>query len=188
MDYTMLVNKDNPLSRTYIPNDLVDTGSKYKDGIVIERIVLENFNRMRDDAKIFGYDIDVMSGYRDYLYQDEIYNKLVLEKGMAYAFRNIARAGCSEHQTGLAIDICVYRDDKCYIEHDIENTDECMWLVDNSYRYGFILRYPDGCEDETGYNYEPWHYRFVGNIAPYLYKNNMILEDYHRQKDAKVLL
>ena len=182
MDYEILVNREHPLNKTYIPNDLVDACSNYKNGILINKTVLENFNRMRDDARLFGYNIDIMSGYRDYLYQDDIYNKLVLEKGMAYAFRNIAPAGCSEHQTGLAMDICVYRDDKCYIEHDIEEMDECKWLINNSYKYGFILRYPKGYEDKTGYNYEPWHYRYVGKIAPYLYKNNMLLEDYHRQK------
>jgi D-alanyl-D-alanine carboxypeptidase len=182
MDYEMLVNRENPLSKTYIPDGLVDSCSKYKNNILVNKTLLENFNRMRDDAKLFGYSIDIMSGYRDYLYQEEIYNRLVLEKGMAYAFRSIAPAGCSEHQTGLAIDICIYKDDKCYIEHDVDNTLELKWLIDNCYKYGFILRYPKDCEDKTGYNYEPWHYRYVGKIAPYLYKNKLLLEDYHRQK------
>ena len=183
MDYEILVNKEHNLNRTYIPPLLVDANSKYKDGILINKVVLDNFNRMRDDMKLFGYDIDIMSGYRDYLYQEDIYNKLVLEKGLAYAFRTIAKPGCSEHQTGLAIDICIYKDDKCYIENDIEDMNECKWLIDNSYKYGFILRYPKGYEDITGYNYEPWHFRYVGNIAPYLYKNNLLLEDYHRQNN-----
>ena len=182
MDYEILVNKENPLNKTYIPDDLVNSCSKYKDSILVNKKLLENFNKMKEDAKLFGYDIDIMSGYRDYLYQEEIYNKLVLEKGIAYAFRSIAPAGCSEHQTGLAIDICVYKGDKCYIENDIQDMDECKWLLDNAYKYGFILRYPYGLEDKTGYNYEPWHYRYVGKIAPYIYKNKLILEDYHRQK------
>ena len=182
MDYEMLVNKDHALNKTYVPSNLVNANSKYKEDILINETVLENFNRMRDDALLFGYKIDIMSGYRDYLYQEGIYNKLVLEKGLAYAFRTIAKPGCSEHQTGLAIDICVYKDDKCYIENDLEDMDECSWLINNSYKYGFILRYPKGYEDKTGYNYEPWHFRYVGNIAPYLYKNKLLLEDYHRQK------
>lgn len=178
MDYTMLVNKDNVLDKTYIPDDLVDAGSNYKDGILINRKVLEQFNLMKLDALKLGYNIDIMSGYRDYFYQEKIYNKLIMEKGMAYAFRSIAKGGCSEHQTGLAIDICIYRDDKCYVEHEVEDMEEINWVINNCYKYGFILRYPFGIEDKTGYNYEPWHFRYVGNIASYLYHNKMILEEY----------
>jgi D-alanyl-D-alanine carboxypeptidase len=178
MDYEILVNKDNLLDKTYIPNDLVDSGSSYRDGILVNKVVLEHFNLMKEDAKKIGYNIDIMSGYRDYLYQEKIYNKLLKEKGFAYTFRSIARPGSSEHQTGLAIDICVYKDGKCYIEHELDGTDEVNWLIANSYKYGFILRYPQGDEDVTGYNYEPWHFRYVGHIAEFLYKNNMLLEDY----------
>ena len=127
-----------------------------------------------------GYNIDIMSGYRDYFYQDKIYTKLLKEKGFAYAFRSVAKPGCSEHQTGLAIDICVYKDDKCYIEHELEDMDEIKWLIENSYKYGFILRYPRYMEDKTGYNYEPWHFRYVGELAEYLHRNNMLLEDYRK--------
>lgn len=180
MDYEILVNKDNALDKTYVPDNLVDANSNYKDGILINKKVLERFNLMRYDAKLLGYSIDIMSGYRDYMYQDKIYNKLLMEKGLAYTFRSIAKPGCSEHQTGLAIDICVYRGDKCYIEHELEEMEEVKWLIDNSYKYGFILRYPKYKEDLTGYHYEPWHFRYVGDIAKYLYENDMILEDYKK--------
>lgn len=179
MDYKMLVNKDNALNRTYIPQDLVDANSSYKDGILINKLVLEMFSLMREDAKKLGYNIDIMSGYRDYIYQDKLYNKLLNEKGFAYTFRSIAKPGTSEHQTGLAIDICVYRDGKCYIEQELEDSEEVNWLINNSYKYGFILRYPKNMEDRTGYNYEPWHYRYVGEIAEYLFINKMLLEDYY---------
>ena len=179
MDYEILVNKDNTLDRTYVPLDLVDAGSYYKDGISVNKKVLEQFNLMKLDAYKLGYNIDIMSGYRDYMYQDKIYNKLLKEKGFAYTFRSIAKPGTSEHQTGFAIDICIYRDGKCYIEQEIEDTEELEWLINNSYKYGFILRYPKNMEDRTGYNYEPWHYRYVGDIAGYLYNNNMLLEDYY---------
>ena len=178
MDYEILVNKDNMLDRTYTPNDLVDVNSKYKEGILVNKTVLKQFNLMKDDAYKNGYEIDIMSGYRDYNYQDKIYNKLLKEKGFAYTFRSIAKPGCSEHQTGLAIDICVYRDNNCYIEHELEEMDEIKWLMNNCYKYGFILRYPKNMEDVTGYNYEPWHYRYVGDIAEYLYKKNILFEDY----------
>lgn len=182
MDYEILVNKDNALDKTYAPNDLVDALSSYKDNILVNKKVLEQFSLMKEDANKLGYKIDIMSGYRDYMYQEKIYNKLLKEKGFAYTFRSIAKAGTSEHQTGLAIDICVYRDDKCYIEHELEDSEEINWVINNCYKYGFILRYPRGMEDKTGYNYEPWHFRYVGDIAEYLYKNDMLLEDYVNNK------
>ena len=178
MDYRMLVNKDNTLDKTYVPIDLVDACSNYRDGILVNSKVLEQFNLMKLDAYKIGYNIDIMSGYRDYLYQDKIYNKLLLEKGFAYTFRSVAKPGCAEHQTGLAIDICVYKDDRCYIEYELENTEEIRWVIDNCYKYGFILRYPMGMEDRTGYNYEPCHFRYVGDIDEYLYKNKILLDDY----------
>lgn len=180
MDFEILVNKNNVLDKSYVPNDLVNACSKYKDGILINKKVLEQFNLMKNDAIKLGYDIDIMSGYRDYLYQEKIYNRLLLEKGFSYTFRSIAKPGCSEHQTGLAIDICVYRDNRCYIEHELEDMDEIKWIINNCYRYGFILRYPKNMEDITGYNYEPWHFRYVGDIALYLYQNNILLEDYKK--------
>ena len=185
MDYEILVNKDNALDKTYVPIDLVDSDSKYKDGILINKLVLDKFNLMKEDALKLGYNIDIMSGYRDYNYQEKLYNKLLKEKGFAYTFRSIAKPGCSEHQTGLAIDICIYRDDKCYIEHEIEDMDEVKWLINNCYKYGFILRYPMGCEDKTGYNYEPWHFRYVGDIAKYLYINKILFDDYVLSKENK---
>ena len=183
MDYEILVNKDNALDRTYVPLDLVDAGSLYRDGILVNKKVLEQFNLMKMDAYNLGYNIDIMSGYRDYMYQDKIYNKLLIEKGFAYTFRSVARAGCSEHQTGLAIDICVYRDDKCYVEHEVLDMEEINWVINNCYKYGFILRYPRGMEDKTGYNYEPWHFRYVGDIARYLYDNNILFDDYVMMKE-----
>ena len=181
MDYEILVNKDNALDKTYIPDDLVDAESSYKDGILINKKVLEQFNLMKEDMKLLGYNIDIMSGYRDYMYQEKIYNKLLIEKGFAYTFRSIAKPGCSEHQTGLAIDICVYRNDKCYIEHELEDMEEIIWLINNCYKYGFILRYPKYMEDKTGYNYEPWHFRYVGDLAMYLYKNKILFDDYKKK-------
>ena len=178
MDYLMLVNRDNLLSKAYIPNDLCNSKSRYKDGILVNKMAYKQFLKMKNDIKKDGYDIDIMSGYRDYDYQDKIYNKLVLEKGFNYAFRYIALPGASEHQTGLAIDICVYRGNYCYIEHEIDEMEEIKWLHKNCYKYGFILRYPVDKEDITGYNYESWHFRYVGNIATYLYKNNLTLEEY----------
>ena len=178
MNYLILVNKNNLLDKTYIPQDLVDCKSKYKDNILVCKCLLDSFNLMKRDALLEGYEIDIMSGYRDYDYQEKIYNRLVNEKGLNYAFRYIAKAGASEHQTGLCIDICIYRDNNCYIEHELEDFDEIKWIHKNSYKYGFILRYPLNKEDVTGYNYECWHLRYVGDMAKEIYFSGLTLEEY----------
>lgn len=178
MENYILVNKKHPLDKNYLPDNLVNSNSRYKKDILINRTVLIHFKNMQSDMAKLGFDIDIMSGYRDYLYQEKLYNNLLKEKGFAYTYRSIAKPGCSEHQTGLAIDICIYRNNKCYIEQDITGKAEEIWLKNNAYKYGFILRYPKGKENITGYNYEPWHYRFVGDIAKHLFFNNLTLEEY----------
>lgn len=178
MDYELLVNKTNSLDEDYIPNNLVDSLSKYKDNIMIEENTLKAFRKMQKDALEYGYSIDIMSAYRNYNYQESLYNNIVKEKGFNYALRSIAKPGCSEHQTGLAIDYCVYKDDLCYIECELEDMPESKWIHDNAHKYGFIIRYPKGKEEITGYMYEPWHIRYVGDLAIYLYNNDMTLEEY----------
>ena len=186
MNYQILVNKDNPLSKTFIPNDLVDANSKYKNNIKVNKEVLSYFNKMKYDMLLLGYDIDIMSAYRDYNYQEKLYNKSLYQKGYTHTVRSIAKPGYSEHQTGLAIDICLYRNNKAYIENELINTKELDFLKRNAHKYGFILRYPYDKEDITGYNYEPWHYRFVGlPLSEYLYKNNMTLEEYHQKNNIE---
>jgi len=136
---------------------------------------------MQKAANSVGFNIDIMSGYRDYHYQEKIYNRSLQEKGYANTFRSIAKPGCSEHQTGLAIDICFYRNGLCYIEHEIENTPELTWLKNNCVKYGFILRYPKDKEDITGYNYEPWHYRYIGSLAKTITNEALTFEEYHQK-------
>ena len=181
MDYNILVNKDNPLPRAHIPNNLVDAESKYKDNILIDKKVKEEFNKLKEEALKYNYHIDIESGYRDYDYQEKIYNKLLEEKGFAYTITRIAEPGKSEHQTGLAIDFCIYKEEKCYIEHDIKELEETKWTHQNAHKYGFIIRYPEGKEDVTKYSYEPWHLRYVGQLAEYLYNNNLTLEEYYEK-------
>lgn len=183
MDYTILVNKDNPVSRAHIPNNLVPAESKYKDNIYIDKKVKESFDRLKKDALKREYEIDIVSGYRDYDYQEKIYNKLVEEKGFTYAITRIAKPGTSEHQTSLALDFCIYQDEKCYIEHEVENMPATKWIHHNAHKYGFIVRYPEGKEDITKYAYEPWHLRYVGNIASHLYQKKITLEEYYINKN-----
>ncbi len=176
MNYLLLVNRDNLLDKTYVPDDLIDADSMYRDNILVRKKANIMFNLLKKEALKHGFEIDAMSGYRDYSYQEKLYHKLIKEKGFNYAFRHIAPPGASEHQTGLAIDICVYHQGKCYIEHEISDFKEIKWLHHNAHRFGFILRYPFGMEEITGYNYEPWHIRYVGNMASYIYYNKLVLE------------
>ena len=184
MNYLMLVNKTNPLAKEFVPDLLVDTLSEYKDNILLNEEALKAFRNMQKEALEYGYHIDVMSGYRNYDYQEKIYEDLVKEKGFNYAFRTIAKPGCSEHQTGLSIDFCIYKDNKCYIEHEIEEYSETKWVHSNAHKYGFILRYPKDKEEITGYNYEPWHLRYVGDDAIYIYNNDKTLEEYLLEKET----
>ncbi len=178
VDYQILINRDNRLNKTYVPNDLVNSKSIYKNDILVNKKVYNMFNLMKLEALNYGFEIDIMSGYRDYAYQQKVYDNLIMQKGLNYAFRHIAPPGASEHQSGLAIDICVYHGGKCYVEWEIINSKEIEWIKNNAHRFGFILRYPDGKEEITGYAFEPWHFRYVGNIASYLYYNKISLEEY----------
>lgn len=106
-----------------------------------------------------------------------------MKKKMSYleAFRASAQAvtipGSSEHQIGLALDIV--SDSYTLLEEGFADTDAGKWLADNSYRYGFILRYPKGKEDITGIEFEPWHFRYVGEpAATYIYQHNLTLEEF----------
>ena len=103
-----------------------------------------------------GAQLKVVSAYRSYSTQVSTYNGWVSRLGQAQADRQSARPGFSEHQSGLAVDINTGAD------QGFGATPAGMWLAANSYKYGFIVRYPDGLEPITGYEYEPWHFRFVG--------------------------
>ena len=173
---TMIVNKHNKLSDTFVPNDLVDIPSNLM--IVngkeqINKVVLEAFNRMATDLKNeTTKKIYASNAYRSYSEQEEIYNKLLKEKGESYVNNSVSKPGFSEHQTGLILNIDVVGDYNKSIEKE--------WLKNNAHKYGFILRYPDKKEDITGYKGITKQYRYVGEeIATYIVKNNITFEEYY---------
>ena len=99
--------------------------------------------------------------------------------GIEHANKYVAKPGTSEHQTGLAIDISIRRNNEI-LEATSEDDPEIKWLRRNSYKYGFILRFPKDKEKLTGYEYESWHYRYVGEkIATYIHDNNLCFEEYY---------
>jgi len=185
MDYTILVNKEHLLLCDYVPEGLVEInepmGSKL-DKTYVNRLnseVYAAFKQMQKDALKAGYEIFIDSSYRSYGYQDRIFNDVALKKGTEYAERFVAMPGASEHQTGLAIDI-IYRRNSEMIEEQTEDDAEIKWLCENAHKYGFILRYPKGKEKITGFNFEPWHFRYVGKIpAEKIFAQNITLEEYH---------
>ena len=175
-DY-VLVNKHRQLSSEYIPDDLVTIDEEYvkADGeIEIERNVAKAFYDMAEAASKEGLELMVSSGYRSYKDQEEITNTYLELYGQNYVDNYVAKPGFSEHQTAMSLDIAS-KSVATFIE-----SDEYSWMMDNAYKYGFILRYPKSKEDITGYKCEAWHYRYVGKkIAKYIKENNITYDEYY---------
>ena len=166
VDGILIVNKSYPLPADYVPpNTYKDaTGLNYCS-TCLDRETYEQYQKMDADATALGLNIWIQSGYRSYSLQESLYNKYVNRDGKTAADTYSARPGHSEHQTGLAFDLNTITDDFQY-------TNEGIWINNNCYKYGFILRYPKGKEHITGYKYESWHLRYVGvELAEKLYNN-----------------
>ena len=167
IDGIMIANKTYYLPSNYAPG--------------LQDNLINAFNEMKSDAISLGYDFYIGSGYRSYNDQKIIYNNYVARDGQANADTYSARPGYSEHQTGLAIDVCASGVNAC-ISSAFDNTEQARWLNDNCYLYGFIIRYPKGKSNLTGYMYESWHLRYVGKeLAQELYNNGdwLTLEEYY---------
>lgn len=160
----LLVNKKNPLNKDYVPSNLIliDEVPAMNNKYIID-YVYEAYKKLYYDSKM---PFIVYSAYRSYYYQSTIYTG-----NDSYQ----AKPGYSEHQTGLALDITI---DKVGLIPLFGETKEGIWLKENCHKYGFIIRYPKGKEDITGYLYEPWHIRYVGIHASNIYNNNLCLEEY----------
>ena len=175
----VLVNKLNSLQSNYVPHDLEQISLNYAtNNKFLRKEAKENFEKLSSDAKKIGYSIIAVSAYRDYDYQENLFNNYVKEKGENYALKCSAKAGHSEHQTGLSVDVMGSNNDY----DQFEKSKEFDWMKNNSYKYGFILRYPKGKEYITGFKYEPWHYRYVGkDIASIIYTEGITLEEYYKK-------
>jgi D-alanyl-D-alanine carboxypeptidase len=130
------------------------------------------FYKLQNAASQQGLNIWFSSGFRSYDYQAQIYNNYVARDGQAAADTYSARPGYSEHQTGLAIDVN-------QIDDSFIGTPEAVWLENHCHEYGFILRYPQGKQNITGYKYESWHIRYVGTDMSYaIHNSGLTLEEY----------
>ena len=177
-DNLLLVNKYYYLDSSFIPTDLVEISTKYAwgEGKEIKKVVYDAFLNMWNDAYKEDIYLIINLGYRSYENQEKIYNNLVNAKNKGYADSIAARPGFSEHQTGLALDIFEKSNSNT---QTFKDSNAYLWLKENAYKYGFILRYTEENEYITGFNDEPWHYRYVGlNEAKYIYEHNITLEEY----------
>ena len=173
---TMLVNKYYYLEKDYVDSELTNISLSYAyTGNAAAKRVIDAFLTMYNDALKDNIQLIINSSYRSYEDQDEVWSNRRATYGTKNADNYAARAGYSEHQTGLALDIGQYNYDG-----DDDNLPAYEWLANNSYKYGFILRYPEGKENITGYSYEPWHFRYLGiDLATKVYNEGITFDEYY---------
>lgn len=174
----------NPWNK--VPDDFAVARTLLKNGQSIDERAYPDLQQMMDDARAVGLSPSIISSFRTMDKQKALFTNKVnrcIASGYSYedavieAARWVAYPGTSEHQTGLALDIVA--ESYPELEKEQENTPEQKWLMENSYKYGFILRYPKDKTDITGIAYEPWHYRYVGKeAAKEIYEKGICLEEY----------
>lgn len=181
-NYRVLVNKQHPITEGFLKNvKLVDVTTYDGSTAQVEEKTYQAFLKLQKALLAKGIEIEVDSGYRSMEYQQWIMDEFTELYGEEYARKTVAVPGTSEHHTGMAIDI-VPRVNGVWVE---ENEDmikeEALFKIvhETLSEYGFILRYPKGKEAITGYDYEPWHFRYVGkNIAKEIYEKGITFEEY----------
>lgn len=172
----MLVNKYRKLDENFVPDNLVKLSAPYasSDGLEASRVAYDAFKLMYKAAEAEGYGIVINSAYRSYQHQVDLYNYYKSSYGDNYVVKYVAFPGFSEHQTGLSFDIgsktsIIFKESR-----------EFVWMQNNAHKYGFILRFPSNYVNITSFNYEPWHYRYVGvEIATYIHENKIPFEKYY---------
>lgn len=179
-----LVNKQYALPEGYIPSDLKRPNVRFSFGEEeLEKSYLREeaanaLEKMFVQAKQEGIELNAVSGYRSYERQVALFAAEVSRVGEEQAVQAVAVPGNSEHQTGLAMDISSDSVNN-ELSEQFESSIEGKWLAENAHRFGYILRYPKGKENITGYHFEPWHYRYVGEkSATVIYKKNWTLEEF----------
>lgn len=161
----LLANKHYPLPQSYAPGESKEARTA--------------FETMKAAAKKEGIELHAFSTYRDFARQQVLYEGYVAKDGQQAADRYSARPGFSEHQTGLAFDIGEAGQEQHWASASFGATAGGKWLKANAHKYGFILRYPEGAENLTGYMHESWHFRYVGTAAATeIFTKNLTLEQY----------
>lgn len=178
MGRMILVNKDSPIPPGYRDSiEIVNVKVEDDFSVPLERETAENYLELRDYLLSIGIAVDAISGYRSQWTQERIWNESVAVHGEAHTRRYVAMPGFSEHQTGLAVDLTLYDSKGNVVEDD--DFESFEKLAPHFHKFGFILRYPAGKEDVTGYSFEPWHIRYVGiEVAHEIYESGLTLEEY----------
>lgn len=180
----VLVNKQNMLPDGYAPDDLVYPDVRFTFEEKIEKRMMRKeaaaaLERLFAAADREGLPLAGVSAYRSNQRQKQLFDYYVQKDGLEIAQTYSAYPGTSEHETGLAIDVAG-ADGSCSVSDCFGDKPEAKWLAENAYRFGFIIRYPKGKEEITGYQYEPWHIRYVGaDIAEEIQERDITLEEYY---------
>lgn len=186
--FLILANRENPLGESYVPSSVKVVPAKYTLGgktvSLYDNAYMALYAMIREMVAEGVWDTSVCSGYRSYSYQYTLYYETYYNQEKAknpslsdeeiYKIIDTysARPGTSDHQTGLCVDF--YE-----LEETFENRAAFKWLEKNAYKFGFILRFPKGKTDVTGYTYEPWHWRFVGQLSAYkIHHAGLTLEEF----------
>lgn len=177
----ILVNKQHP-----IPDDYLFELTTIKGQMQCDVRVLDELNKMIEDAKNEGYKLKICSPYRDEEKQNKLFSKKInkyMKEGYSYmesyklAAQTVTVPGTSEHEIGLAFDIV--STSYTALNEGFGDTNEGQWLKNHCFEYGFVIRYPEGKEYITGIEYEPWHLRYVGvDAAEVIMNNNLCLEEF----------
>lgn len=178
----LLVNKTHPIDSGYQPEDLASVlyfaENRSKETRYLRAEAAEKFHELVEAASLESHTIVMTTAYRSYGFQQILWDNYVAKEGEEAATRYSAKPGESEHQTGLAVDV-TSPSVSYELTTEFGDTEEGIWLAEHAHRFGFILRYPQGKEAVTGYQYEPWHLRYVGDeVATYLYQEDLTLEEF----------
>lgn len=186
-EYIKLINQTHPIEPIdYVPDDLIDVIDT-RPGIAMQKLrqyPAKALEGLLKEARAQGFsDIKVISAYRDYNYQKELYDsrtaeyiKQYGENYLDYIIPTTAMPGHSEHQSGMCLDMT----NAANSSKTFGDTPEGMWLAENAHRFGFVVRYPADKIEITGIDYEPWHFRYVGKYhATQMYERKMCLEEYY---------
>ena len=181
-DWLILINKTHPLSKEYAPVDMIRiqycVGDHAESMRYMRVVAAEHFHEMVEAAAEAGHEIGIRTAYRSYAQQYNIFYSYVARDGEEAANKYSARPGQSEHQTGLSADVTSPSVGN-ELTTDYGQAPEGIWLAENAHLFGFIIRYPLGKEEITGYQYEPWHVRYVGaEAAAEIYEQGITLEEY----------
>lgn len=177
--YEILVNKYYMLDSSYVPDNLEKISVRYSwgDNHYIKKEVYEAFLNMWEEASDSGLYLMINQGYYSYEESETAYNEAKAAKGEKYADKTYVRPGANDYQTGLSLAIF---EKKSSSRATFKDTEAYAWLTQNAYKYGFILRLPEGKENITKRSFEPWHWRFVGlKAAEIIHNNNITLEEYY---------